>query len=126
MRQLFFGGILAFGVIAGIIYVLWTIVSTLYRDWDLGRDVDQIKAESDKRRQERRAKDEARLANGCDHDFTEMLGGFPPNTCRKCGIERERPAGPCDHQWEYRNEAVPCSYCKKCGQRYVSPSISRM
>lgn len=126
MRQLFFGGIVAFGVIAGIIYVLWTIVSTMYHDWVLGRDVDEIKAESEKRREERRAKEEARLANGCDHDFSELFGGFPPDTCRKCGLERSRPGGQCDHVWEYRNEAVPCSYCKGCGERYVGPSISEM
>ena len=126
MRQLFFGGIVAFGVIAGIFYVLWTIVSTLYRDWDMGRDVDQIKAESEKRRRERRSKEEARLDNGCEHDFAEMFGGFPPDTCRKCGMERERPKGQCDHQWEYRTEGVPCSYCKKCGERYVSSNISTM
>jgi hypothetical protein len=126
MRQLFFGGIVVFGIIAGIFYVLWTIVSTLYRDWDMGRDVEQIKAESEHRRKERQAKEAARLDNGCDHEFAELFGGFPPDTCRKCGLERKRPPGQCDHQWEYRNEGVPCSYCKKCGERYVSPSISSM
>ncbi len=123
MRQYFFGGILAFGVIAGIIYVFWTIISTMYHDWVLGRDVDVIKAESEERRAQRRAEAQARLENGCDHDFTEMFGGYPPDTCRKCGLERQRPKGPCDHTWEFHPEGVPNSVCKKCSKRFVSPHI---
>ena len=58
MRQLFFVGILVFGVIAGIVYVLWTIVAALYHDWSLGRGVKQLQEESAARRAKREQEDE--------------------------------------------------------------------
>ena len=119
MRQLFFVGILVAGLIAGVLYVLWTILASLYHDWSLGRGVDKIQEESDARRRQRRQEDEARLDNGCEHDFSEGFGGFPPDTCHRCGLQRQRPSGPCDHVWKFANEAVPCSNCEKCGKKYV-------
>jgi len=123
MRKFFFIGILVLGVVAGVAYFIWKIVSALYEDWSLGKDVHRIKVESAQRRAQRQQEEAARLDNGCAHAFGHALGGFPPNACRKCGLERERPAGPCDHVWRRSNEPVPCSYCEKCGRKYVSPTI---
>ena len=78
MRQLFFGGIVAFGVIAGIIYVFWTIVSTMYHDWVLGRDVDEIKAESEKRREERRARRKLDWPTAATTISASRSGAFRP------------------------------------------------
>lgn len=123
MRSMFFIGILLLAVVSGIAYFIWKIVSALYEDWSLGKDVNQIKAESSERRRQRQQEQVKRLDNGCDHNFGHAVGGFPANACRKCGLEREPPAGPCDHIWRLANEAVPCSYCEKCRKKYVSPTI---
>ncbi len=125
MKRFFFVSVLFVTVLAGIAYFAWTIVSTLYRDWQMGKDVDKIKAESEVRRQRRREEAERRLANGCDHRFGEAFAGFPPDACHKCGLSRERPPGPCDHVWRLAQEAVPCSYCETCGKKYVSPRVAK-
>lgn len=123
MRQTFFLGILILGVVSGVVYFLWTIAAALYEDWMMGKDVNKIKADSEQRRKERLEESRKRLDNGCEHVFGQTLGGFPPDACRNCGLQRERPSGPCDHVWKPANEPVPCSYCEKCGKRYVSPTI---
>jgi len=124
MRQVFFISMLIIAVVATLAYFLWSVVTTLYRDWYMGKDVDKIKAESAVRRARRLEEASRRLENGCDHSFGEMLGGFPPNACFKCGLERERPVGACDHVWRAANEPIPCSYCEKCGRKYVSPLVN--
>lgn len=124
MRTYFFLGILIFGVLAGIVYFCWSIIAAFYHDWVLGRHVKTIQAESDTERARRAEEARKRLDNGCDHAFGEGLGGFPPNACPKCGLEKTRPPGNCDHVWRLSREAVPCSYCEKCGRRYVSPRVS--
>ena len=121
MRQYFFLGIVVFGLFAGIIYFCWSIVAELFHHWWMGKDVNKIKAESEIRRAKRTEEAEQRLDNGCDHAFGESYGGFPPNACPKCGLERKPPDGPCDHVWRLAHEAVPCSYCEKCGKKYVTP-----
>jgi hypothetical protein len=124
MRQYFFLGILVFGVIAGIIYYFWSVIAALYRDWMMGKDVGKIKAQSETLRQKRAEEAERRLDNGCEHVFGESLGGFPPNTCHKCGLEKDRPDGPCDHVWKASQEGIASSTCAKCGRRYVSPNVA--
>ena len=124
MRQFFFVSVLIGGVLAGIIYFAWTIVSTLYRDWQMGKDVDEIQVASETRRQQRREEEARRLDNGCEHRFGEAFAGFPPDACHQCGLSRERPPGPCDHVWRQAQEAVPCSYCVHCAKRYVSPRVT--
>ena len=123
MRQIFFMGILIVGVLAGILYFCWSIIAELYHDWVLGRHVGAIKAQSDEQRAKREEEARRRLDNGCDHEFGEALGGFPPYACHKCGLEQTRPTGGCDHVWRLSQESVPCSYCEKCGKRYVSPHL---
>ncbi|MHB0957740.1 MAG: hypothetical protein ACYC6N_16815 [Pirellulaceae bacterium] len=124
MRQFFFLSVVIGAVLAGLVYFVWSIVSTLYRDWEMGRDVDEIKAVSEARRRQRQEEAARRLDNGCDHRFGETFAGFPPDACYQCGLARERPPGPCDHVWRIANEAVPCSYCEICGKRYVSPRVA--
>jgi hypothetical protein len=119
MRQIFFLGILGIGAIAALVYFLWTIFAELYHNWLLGRGVEQLEAESRTWREQRRRREMERLENGCDHEFGKSFGGFPPNACHKCGLERTRPAGNCDHVWRSANEPIPCSYCERCGRKYL-------
>jgi hypothetical protein len=123
MREYFFLGIVIFSVLAGILYFCWSIIAALYHDWVLGRHVGAIRADSETQRAKRAEEARKRLDNGCEHEFGESLGGFPPNACHKCGLEKQRPTGNCDHVWRLSKEAVPCSYCEKCGKRYVSPRV---
>ena len=124
MRQFFFISMLIIAVFATVGYFVWSVVSSLYRDWQMGKDVNKIKAESAARRAQRNEEAARRLDNGCDHSFGEAFAGFPPDACPKCGLSRERPAGPCDHVWRLAHEAVPCSYCEKCGKKYISSHVS--
>ncbi len=124
MRQFFFLSMLIVSVLAAVAYFAWSVITTLYRDWEMGKDVDKIKTESAARRRARQEEAVRRLDNGCEHSFGEAFAGFPPDACYKCGLMRERPLGPCDHVWRLANEPVPCSYCDKCGRKYVSPQIS--
>ena len=124
MRKFFFVSLLIAGVLATIGYFAWSLIATLYRDWQMGKDVNKIKAESQTRRGKRQEEAARRLDNGCDHRFGEAFAGFPPDACYKCGLSRERPVGPCDHVWQPAKEAVPCSYCEKCGKKYVSSHVS--
>ncbi len=119
MRKFFFLSVLIGGALAGIVYYVYLVASALYRDWLMGRHVDQIQAESQARREQRRAEAARRLDTGCDHEFGETFAGLPPTACHKCGLEEARPAGPCDHRWILVPGAVPYSYCEKCGKRYV-------
>ena len=123
MRQFFFMGILIFGVLAGIAYFCWSIIVALYHDWTLGRHVGTIKKQSEAERAKRVEEARKRLDNGCEHEFGVALGGFPPNACHKCGLEKQRPSGGCDHVWVQAKAAMPRSECKNCGKRYVSPTV---
>lgn len=119
MKYFFLITIVIFGVVSGLAYFAWSVISSLYRDWELGRDVDQIERESIHRRRLREEAAKLRLDNGCDHQFDVVVIGLPPNTCHLCGIERERPVGNCDHIWRPALEPVPCSYCQQCGKKYT-------
>jgi len=125
MKHFFLLTILIMGVVSGLIYYTWSVISSLYRDWELGRDVDQIQEESRERRKQREEEARRRLDNGCDHVFDEAVTGMPPNTCHRCGIERVRPAGPCDHVWQQAMEPIPCSYCEQCSKKFIHSSESR-
>ena len=124
MKHLFLLTILIGGTVAGLVYFAWSVISSLYRDWELGRDVGQIERESRQRRKQREEETRLRLDNGCDHVFDEAVAGLPPNTCYRCGIERAKPVGPCDHVWRQALETIPCSYCQECGKKYVRSSVS--
>jgi hypothetical protein len=124
MRKFFFLSVVIVGGLSAVAYLAWSVIATLYRDWQMGKDVDKIKAESEARRKERKEEAVRRLDNGCDHSFGEAFAGFPADACYKCGLERERPTGSCDHVWRLANEPVPCSYCDKCRRKYVSPRVN--
>ena len=126
MRQFFFLSVLIVGIVATVIYFLWSIVANLYHNWSLGRGVHQLEAESRSRRQQREQEASDRLNNGCEHAFGTSFGGFPDNACPRCGLEATKPAGPCDHVWRLAHEPIPCSFCEKCGKRYVRPAIREL
>jgi hypothetical protein len=112
-------------VLAGwILFVVGRALLSMLQDHQLGKELDQLKAGAEMRRQQRREENARRLANGCEHDFASPAFGLPPQACRKCGIEKERPVGQCDHAWKMRKGAVPGSDCEKCGRTYsdVNPS----
>lgn len=118
MRQIFFFSVVVVGIGGFVLYIGWVIAKQLYEDWQLGRGVKELQAESEQRRRQRDEKQATRLDNGCEHKFVQSFAGLPPDTCVRCGLERIRPSGPCDHVWKLSQESVPCSYCEKCGRRY--------
>ncbi|MEO8499093.1 MAG: hypothetical protein ABI614_28850, partial [Planctomycetota bacterium] len=99
---------------------LWGMVS----DRQLHRELDELAAHGETRRQAREDSNQKRLDNGCPHDFDGALGGFPPNVCHKCGLASQKPNGPCDHVWRAGEGGSPHSACEKCGRRY-NPSKER-
>ena len=93
---------------------LWGMVS----DRTLHRELDELAALGETRRQAREESNRKRLDNGCDHDFDGALGGFPPDVCHRCGLARSKPNGPCDHVWRAGEGGTPHSICEKCGRQY--------
>lgn len=105
------------GVLVALLYsfgkYLWTVIT----DRGLYKELDELEANADARREKRKLENEKRLDNGCDHTFDGAIG-FPPNVCPKCGVEEEKPAGLCDHVWRRGEGAAPFSYCEKCNKQY--------
>lgn len=127
MRQLFFyvlAGTLVIAVVAWALYMLGQALAQVFNDWRLGRELDQLEAETASRRAKRKEASAKRLANGCDHDFASGAIGLPPNVCAKCGIEKEKPTGLCDHVWRVKPGPVPSSECEHCGKIYSPLSQS--
>ena len=109
---------LAFG--GWFLFALGRSVFEMFQDWRLGKELDELQAQSASRREQKRRENEARLENGCDHDFETDVFGFPPNVCGKCGLEKEKPPGSCDHIWRAGTGAIPNSTCEICGKVYNS------
>ena len=121
MRQYFFWAMAIFIPTAIGCGLLWTVgkaVVSLFKDWRLGKELDQLERESAARRESKRQSREQRLANGCDHDFGAGAHGIPENACSKCGLERDKPAGLCDHVWRIEQGPVLRSACERCGKTY--------
>lgn len=121
MKHIFFyvgGGLLAAGLAGWALYMIGEALAQVFRDWRLGRELDQLQAESASRREQRRLANEKRLANGCAHDFSGTAPGLPMGTCPKCGLEREKPTGGCDHVWRVKPGPAPSSVCVKCDKIY--------
>ena len=114
----FFGGVLTIAVAVWALYMLWDAFAQMVKDWRLGRELDQLESEGSARREQRRAANEKRLANNCEHDFVSGAVGLPPGVCAKCGLEKDKPTGGCDHIWRVKQGAVPSSFCEKCGKVY--------
>ena len=121
MRELFFyilGGCLVIAAAGWGLYMIGQALMQVLNDWKLSRELDQLEAEGVSRREKRKQSQIERLANGCEHDFTEGAIGLPPNVCRKCGLEREKPSGLCDHVWRVVPGAAPYSKCERCDKIY--------
>jgi hypothetical protein len=121
MKQVFFltmAGCLVAVVASWALYMLGRAIWQLVSDWRLGRELDELQAQSESRRQQRVQAQAQRLDNGCPHDFETLAVGLPPNVCGRCGLERDRPVGQCDHVWRAQPGPVPCSQCERCGKKY--------
>jgi len=121
MKNAFFLGILLVVPIALVVALLYSVgrfLWSMYQDVRLYRELDQIKAQSEARREKKRLEAEKRLDNGCQHTFDSALGGFPPGVCPKCGLAQEKPVGLCDHVWRRIEGPVLGSRCEKCGKEY--------
>ncbi|MDP6448210.1 MAG: hypothetical protein QGG36_08750 [Pirellulaceae bacterium] len=89
---------------------------SVFEDWQSRRDDEQLRAESESRREMLRKQNEERLDTGCDHFFDDAYGAFPPDVCCRCGLEQQKPLGGCDHQWQKIDGPLPGSHCVKCGK----------
>ena len=79
MREMFFiaVGVMVGGAVVGL--GLWKVVLALYSLWTdrrLGRELDELREDANRRRQQQSDKNDARLDNGCDHDFGGGFGAF--------------------------------------------------
>src|SRR5512147_2474841 len=99
MRQYFFyalGILIPVAILGWFLYAVGRALAALYQDWQLGKELDELQAGAEARRRQRLLENQERLATGCDHDFETPVSGLPPGTCRKCGMEREKPTAGCD------------------------------
>ena len=90
-----------------------------------GRELDRLADEYSQRREQQSNEAQARLNNGCDHEFDDDGGSLPPGVCCKCGLASQRPEGDCDHAWIRSPGIIPQSACSKCGKLFCSvPGVS--
>ena len=102
-----------------VLRYLWSMI----QDRQLYRELDEIQAQSQSRREQYEQANRQRLDNGCQHLFDSGLGGgFPPGVCPKCGLAKDRPRGDCDHVWKRADEATSASYCVNCNKQYRPPT----
>lgn len=124
MKQYFLFIVCGMLIGALVLYFLWSLLRacwSLYEDWRLGQDLDELERESEQRRLDREQAAAKRLDNGCDHDFdNSAFGAFPEGVCRKCGLANVRPPGFCDHVWRRKAGSEVGSICEKCGREHSS------
>jgi len=121
MREYFFLGAavaIPLVILGAFLWAFGKAIFSLFTDWRLGKELDELTQQSEARRDEKRRANEQRLDTGCDHDFESGAFGLPPNACRNCGLEKEKSTGPCDHVWRVEQGPVPRSTCEKCGRKY--------
>ena len=119
MKQYFLYAIallIPLAILGWFLFALGKAFASLYEDWKLGKELDELQDQAASRHQQLQLGREQRLAKGCQHEFDLPVFGMPPNVCGKCGLEREKPAGSCDHVWRLGKGAVPNSYCERCGK----------
>ena len=124
MREYFFWGVaicVPLVIIGAFLWAFGKALLSLFSDWKLGRDLDELERHGATRREQQRQANVERLDTGCDHDFESGSFGLPPNVCRSCGLEQEKPTGACDHVWRTEEGSVPRSSCEKCGKKYSQP-----
>ena len=105
-------------ILCWLLYKMGQSLLTSFDDWRLGLGLGNLKADRQALREQLREENEKRLETGCDHDFEDHGFGLPPDSCSKCGLEREKPSGPCDHVWKLEDGPVPGSKCEKCGEMH--------
>jgi len=105
------------GVLVALFYSLGKYLLTILADRKMYKELDELEASAEARREKKRLENEQRLDNGCSHTFDGAIG-FAPNVCPKCGLEKEKPTGLCDHVWRRGEGAAPFSYCEKCNKQY--------
>ncbi len=121
MKQTFLWIIAILGVIAILGYLGWRVIqafASMGEDWKAGRETAEMQAQKEELEKKRGEDNAKRLDNGCEHQFDEMFGRFPPGVCRKCGLEEKRPGGICDHTWRKLDGPVPGSRCEQCGKQH--------
>jgi hypothetical protein len=102
-----------------LLYAFGRNMITILDDWLHGRELVDLRAESEAKRKQRQAEEKARLDNGCEHDFDTPVFGLPPGVCGKCGLAKQRPDGDCDHIWKLAEKgAAADSRCEKCGETF--------
>ncbi len=120
MKQWFMLGLILFvpvGILIALLYSFGRFLVTLVTDWRLYRELDELEAEGEARREKKVQENVERLDNGCDHSFGGAMG-FPPDVCAKCGLSKEKPTGACDHVWRRAEGPVPQCYCETCRKQY--------
>lgn len=117
MKQAFLllvvGG-LVLAVLGAAVYLFLRSIYSVFDDYRARRELKAFGREYAADKQARLEKESARLNTGCEHQWGGMLSGFPPNACRKCGMEKTLPFGNCDHVWKFQMSATPSSVCEKC------------
>ena len=123
MRGKFFLYLLV-GLIGLVVaYFMFMVLRAIYltiMEIITGRELDRLAEEFSERREQQLHTAQSRLSNGCDHEFDDDGGTLPPDVCRKCGLERNRPEDECDHIWKRLPGIIPQSACKVCGKKYSS------
>ncbi len=115
-------GFVAFAIVGYFLFHLGKALLGMFSDWRLHRELDELQADGEARRQAKTEANRKRLDNGCDHDFDGALGGFPQGVCHKCGLAKDKPTGTCDHVWRAVDGPIPNSTCEKCGRSYSAAS----
>jgi hypothetical protein len=108
-------------------WFVWLVLKAFYSifaDLRTDRELSQLAMELAEKRRQGRLAAQARLNNGCQHEFDDALGALPPDVCRKCGIGRDPPEGDCDHSWQLLPGIIPESRCTKCGARFSSIPVT--
>ena len=98
MRQFFFLSMLIVGVLAAVAYLVWSVITTLYRDWQMGKDVDKIKAESETRRSQRQEEAARRAGQRVRAQFWRGVCRLPARCVlqvRTCPRSARRTVRPC-------------------------------
>ena len=128
MKQFFFFAISIFAAVVAGGYLLWLVMrafGSVIDDWREGRESKQVRAEKQAMLEKKRLENQQRLDNGCEHNFDESYGAFPPGVCCKCGNEQKKPTGHCDHLWKKIVGPVPSSTCEKCGKKHGPLSVTQ-
>ena len=107
-------------VVAYFVFMFLRAIYTVVSDYFTGRELDRLSVEFAEKREQQQREAQARLDNGCRHDFNDDGGAFPEDVCRLCGLAKTKPEGDCDHVWRRSPGIIPKSACEKCKATYSS------